>query len=236
MASGIQALLNGFAVTFDFEVSYLPARGAINIETKSEGMGSHNKLYIPSDFGIMSWMNSTDSDYPWKDSQGNITTIEINDLKFINGVLRNSDMITVNLESEYYRTYESAFIDLLNVHNVYLHCPNLGHFNSIGVRGGNTITKKAPVSSSLGYLIIDSVVAPHAKTDVSRQLIKTVQFSLRDVYGTVINPHGAAISFPRLRNHWLINYSNFEITVKKEIYIYIYIPFKNGRRRTQRRD
>ena len=57
--------------------------------------------------------------------------------------------------------------------NVYLHCPDLGHFNSIGVRGESTIIKKAPVSSSFGYLIIDSAVAPHDKIDVSRQLIKT---------------------------------------------------------------
>ena len=47
-------------------------------------------------------------------------------------------MITVNLESEHYRTYGSGFIDLLNVHNVYLHCPNLGRVNSIGVRGEST--------------------------------------------------------------------------------------------------
>ena len=38
----IQDLLNGFAVTFDFEVLYDPARGTITIEAKSEGMGSHN--------------------------------------------------------------------------------------------------------------------------------------------------------------------------------------------------
>ena len=103
---------------------YQPARGAITIEAKSEGMDSHNKFHIPRDFGITTWMGSTDSGYPWRDSQGNITTVEINDLKSINGVLRNPDMITVNLESEYYRKYESGFIDLLNVHNVYLHCPD----------------------------------------------------------------------------------------------------------------
>ena len=98
-ASGIQELLNGFAVTFDFEVLYHPARGTITIEAKSEGMGSHNKFYIPSGFGIMTWMSSTGSDYPWKDSQGNIATVEMNNLQSINGVLRNSDMITINLES-----------------------------------------------------------------------------------------------------------------------------------------
>ena len=140
-------------------------------------MGSHNEFYIPSDFGIMTWMSSTYSDYPWRDRQGNITTVENNNLQSIHGVLRNSDTITVILES-YYRAYGSGFIDLLNVHNVYLHCPDLGHFNSIGVRGQNTIIKQVLVSSSFGYLIIGSVVAPHDKIDVSRQLIKQKHFNL----------------------------------------------------------
>ena len=143
MATAIQELLNGFAVTFDFEVLYHPARGTITIEAKSEGMDEHNKLYIPSDFGIMTWMSSTGSDYPWQDRQGFITSVDNNNIQSINGVLRNSNAITVNLETEYYRSYESGFIDLLNVHNVYLHCPNLGHFNSIGVRGENTKIKKS---------------------------------------------------------------------------------------------
>ena len=91
---------------------------------------------------MMTWMSSTDYDYPWKDSEGHVQTVEINNLELINGVLRNSWMITVNLEPECYRSYESGFIDLLNIHNVYLHCPNLGHFSLIGVRGGSTIIKK----------------------------------------------------------------------------------------------
>ena len=64
LASGIQYLLNGFAVTFDFEVLYHPARGTITIEAKSEGMGSHNTFYVPSGFGIMTWMGSAENDYP----------------------------------------------------------------------------------------------------------------------------------------------------------------------------
>ena len=139
MASAIQELSNGFNVTFGFEVLYHSARGTIIIESKSEGMAEHDKFYIPSGFGTMAWMSSTDGDYPWKDRQGFVTTVDNNNLNSINGVLRNPDMIKVNFESKYYRSYESGFIDLLNVHNVYLHCPNLGHFNSIGVRGENTI-------------------------------------------------------------------------------------------------
>ena len=141
-AAAIQELLNGFNVTFDFEVLYHPARGTITIEAKSENIDSHDKFYIPSGFGIMTWMSTTGGNHPWTNKQGFVTTVGPNNLHSINGVLRNSDMISVSLESEYYRSYESGFIDLLNVHNVYLHCPNLGHFNSIGVRGGNTIIKK----------------------------------------------------------------------------------------------
>ena len=115
-------------------------------------MDSHSKYYIPSDLGLMTWMSSTDSDDPWKDSQGDVQPVDMNNFKFVNGVLRNSDMITINLESEYYRAYESGFIDLLNVHNVYLHCPDLCHFNSIGVRGKRTIMKQILVSSSFGYV------------------------------------------------------------------------------------
>ena len=98
MASGIQDLLNGFAVTFGFEVLNHPARGTITIEAKSEGLGSHNKFYIPSEFGIMTWMSSTGSGYPWKGSQGIITTVEVNNIQYSNDVLRSSNMITIDLE------------------------------------------------------------------------------------------------------------------------------------------
>ena len=103
---------------------YHPARGTITIEAKSENMAEHDKFYIPSGFGTVTWVSTTNGNCPWRDRQGFVTTVDNNNLHSINGVLRNSDMIAVSLESEYYRSYESGFIDLLNVHNVYLHCPN----------------------------------------------------------------------------------------------------------------
>ena len=93
------------------------------------------------------------------------------------------------------RTYVSNFLDSLNIHTIYMHCPNLGHFHSIGVRGENSIIKKIPVSSGFGYLITDSVVSPHDKMDVSRQNVKTIQITLKNVSGNVINLHGANCSF-----------------------------------------
>ena len=41
---------------------------------------------------------------------------------------------------------------------------------------------------------MDSVVAPHDKIDVSRQLSKTLR-SLKHVHGNVIDLHGAHVSF-----------------------------------------
>ena len=64
LATAIQELLNGFAVTFGFEVVYQPARGSISIEAKPEGMDEHIKLNMPNGFGIMAWMSGTNNDYP----------------------------------------------------------------------------------------------------------------------------------------------------------------------------
>ena len=77
-------------------------------------------------------------------------------------------------------TYESGFIDLLNVHSIYIHCPDVGPYNTVGVRGGNSIIKKVPVSASFGYLILDSVVALHDKRDVSRQSLNNNAFQFKE--------------------------------------------------------
>ena len=74
---------------------------------------------------VLAWeSNNQLADYPWYNSEGLRQTVEIDNLQSINGVLRNTEMIPVGSETEYYRSYESGYIDLLNVHNVYLHCPN----------------------------------------------------------------------------------------------------------------
>ena len=114
---------------------------------------------------------------------------DYNNLRSINEVLKYPTISSPNT------SFETGFIDLLNVHNIYTHSSNLGHYSSMGVRGENTIIKKVPVSSSLGYLIMDSVVAPHDKIDVSRQLFKTLHFTLKNVHGNVIDLHGAHVSF-----------------------------------------
>ena len=195
LVTAIRELLNGLDENFTFEVVYNPARGTVNIEEKPEDIHANSQFLVPSDFGIMSWMSNTGSDYPWRNIDGTIKAVDINNLQYINGVLRKTQMIHFHQLSGCYKSYESGFIDLLNAHNIYFHCHNLGRFNSIGVRSENTIIKQKQVSSSFGYLIIGSVVAPHDKMNVSRQLIKTIQCSLKCVCGNTINLHGAHCSF-----------------------------------------
>ena len=191
LATGMQDLLNSIELNFTFEVKYNTATGSIKIEETT--VGSRNAFAVPSDFGVMVWGLENSNQYPWRNFEETIVYPDVNSLQSINGVLRNTEMVAVLL-SYMYNTYETGFIDLLNIHNIYIHCPNLGHFNSIGVRGENTIIKKVPVSSSFGYLIIDTVVSPHDKMDVSRQNVKTIHITLKDVSGNVINLHGANCS------------------------------------------
>ena len=86
MAAALQELLNGFNVTYGFEVLYHPTRGTITIEAKSGNMAEHDKFYIPSDFGIMTWMSTTNGNYPWKNRLGLTTPVDNNNLHSINGV------------------------------------------------------------------------------------------------------------------------------------------------------
>ena len=95
----------------------------------------------------------TDSDYPWTNIDETIVYPDVNNLQSINGVLRNTDYIP-GYPSSMNRTYVSNFLDLLCIQNICMHCPNLGYFNSIGVRGESSIIKKIPVASGLVILLL----------------------------------------------------------------------------------
>ena len=162
--------------------SYDTAKGTIKITATFEF-----QIY---DFRTMALSIGYGNSFVWVDSNNNETSIDVNNLCSINELLGNYEY-----DINFGTTYESGFIDLLNVHSIYIHCPNPGHYNTVGVRGENSIIKKVTVSSSFGYLILDSVVAPHDKLDVSRQSLKTVHFSFKNVHGNVINLHDSHVSF-----------------------------------------
>ena len=182
LASTLQSVLQTTFPNENYTCVYNTARGTITIT-------AIRSFRIYTDNQVVQLTNSIGVQFPgWVDQNNQPTTVDVNNLMSMNEILRNSESKSPE------NTFETGFIDLLNVHNIYIHCPNIGHYNCIGVRGENSIVKKVPVSSSFGYLILDSVVAPHDKIDVSRQTLKTMHFTLKNVHGNTINLHGANIS------------------------------------------
>ena len=193
LATEIQEILQTSIPELAFTCSYTIATGKLTIKA-----GIDKLFKVLTNFQASSIDPGTPDPWlGWTDNNDNVISVDVSNLNSINEVLRNTSGIYDGiwgvmdpLDTE----FTSEFLDLLNVHNIYIHSSTLGHYNTIGVRGENTIIKKVPVSSSFGYLIMDSVVAPHDKINVSKQLIKTLHFSLKNVHGNVIDLHGSNIS------------------------------------------
>ena len=180
LATTLQSTLQHSFPNENYRCVYNTARGSITIS-------SDRSFRIYTDNQVIEMTNILSNQPGWVDNNNQLTTVDVNNLMSINEVFRHSEPRNPEV------TFETGFIDLLNVHNIYIHS-SLGHYNSVGVRGENTIIKKVSVSSSFGYLILDNVVAPHDKIDVSRLNLKTIHFSLKNVHGNLINLHGAHIS------------------------------------------
>ena len=84
-------------------------------------------------------------------------------------------------------SFQTGFVNLRPVHNIYVTSPNLGSFDTLGPRGEQNIIKKVPVSSDWGYVVFDSVVSEHDYIDVSKGYFKTIELVLRDSRGNVID-------------------------------------------------
>ena len=116
---------------------YNTARGTITISTST---GDKNfRIVTDSHFipGYWSQIFFEYADKDWKDVDDNPVNVDANNLMSLNEVIRNNELQpNGNLE------FETGFLDLITTHNIYLHCPNLGHYNCIGVRGETSIVKK----------------------------------------------------------------------------------------------
>ena len=110
------------------------ARGTIKIS-------ANNPFQILPDSGAIYLTENAGPALFWVGNNRELTTIYLSNLRSINEALRH-DGYVVPRRYDGYTTYESGFIDLLNVHNIYMHCPNLGHYGTIGVRRQSNIIKK----------------------------------------------------------------------------------------------
>ena len=86
--------------------TYDNARGTIKITATFN-------FQILSDFRAMALTLGYGNSFVWVDSDNNDTSIDVNNLCSINELLRNYEY-----DPNFGTTYESGFIDLLNVHNI----------------------------------------------------------------------------------------------------------------------
>ena len=89
--------------------TYDNARGTIKITATFE-------FQILSDFRTMALTLEHGNSFVWVDSNDNETSIDVNHLCYINELLGNYEY-----EPGLGTTYESEFIDLLNVHSIYIY-------------------------------------------------------------------------------------------------------------------
>ena len=171
LASTLQSVLQASFPNENYNFVYNSSRGSITTSSDRDF-----RIYTDNQVIEMSSILINHNQPGWVDTNNQLTTVDVNNLMSMNEVFRHSEPRTPEA------TFETGFIDLLNVHNIYIHS-SLGHYNSVGVRGESTIIKKVSVSSSFGYLILDSVVAPHDKIDVSRLNLKTIHFSSKNLHG-----------------------------------------------------
>ena len=173
LATELQTQLNN-AFTESFTVTYFSPTGRLNISISTNNFIIYTETELENN--TMTWTGTGSDSY-------------VNYKNLANDLLRHSDAMSATDE------FTTNFIDLLNVHSIYICSSNLGSFQTLGPRGNTDILKKVPVSSNYGYLILDSVVSTIDGIDVSKQGIKTLHFRITDVRGNIIPLHGSHVSF-----------------------------------------
>ena len=91
--------------------------------------------------------------------------------------------------------YQTGIINLMRYRNLYLTCPSLSNFSTLSPNGSSNVIKKIPVSAGYGEIIYNNTFSIHDYIDVSRLMIKVLEFQVCDSYGNVINLRNMPVSF-----------------------------------------
>jgi hypothetical protein len=119
---------------------------------------------------------------------------DYNNLNSINELIQNTKDSTPMFNHNV--SYWSNFMNFNTIRNVYICSPNLCSLSVIGPRGGLcNIVKKVPVTSDYGYVVYSGGSIAHDFIECSRQCLKTLEFTLEDVNGNVIDLNDNPVSF-----------------------------------------
>jgi hypothetical protein len=112
-----------------------------------------------------------------------------NVLSSLNGVLMISGSSVTLLPGIAFDTY----LDLHTTRNLYLTSSSLGSYNTISNFGSDVIIKKIPVRYNYNEMLFDSSETGYDYLDVSKRMLRRIDFRLQDSFGNIINLN---------KNHW----------------------------------
>ena len=96
-------------------------------------------------------------------------------------------------------TWTSSTVDVRTVTALFLHSETLSDFRSIAPNGSRSVIRVIPVTQSWGSLIHDGHTGLSQDCiDVGQRSFKTIEFSIRDIYGSYVDFAGASVSFSLL--------------------------------------
>jgi hypothetical protein len=90
-------------------------------------------------------------------------------------------------------SYVSSFLDLLGVHNVFIHS-NLADNSVMTPRGLGDCISVCPISSSFGETVHHNMTSQADAINVSRRAFETLTFQLRDAFGNILETNGGVFS------------------------------------------
>jgi hypothetical protein len=85
------------------------------------------------------------------------------------------------------------YLDLHTTRNLYLTSSSLGSYNTISNFGNDVIIKKIPVRYNYNEMLFDGSESGYDYLDVSKRMLRRIDFRLQDSYGNIINLN---------ENHW----------------------------------
>jgi hypothetical protein len=111
----------------------------------------------------------------------------------VNDMMANSEgSMTIYNAS---KIFEGGQFSSLPNQSVYILCPQLGNFRSMGPQGERDILKKHVVQADPLEVSIDTLLNAEDCTDISKRSFKSINFRLTDVNGNTVPLHGQNISF-----------------------------------------
>ncbi len=105
--------------------------------------------------------------------------------KSLNGVLMLDGFVEITPSAPFV-----TYLDLHTTRNLYLSSSSLGSYNTISNFGNDMIIKKIPVRYNYNEMLFDSA---EAGLDVSKRLLRRIDFRLQDSFGNIVNLN---------KNHW----------------------------------